>query len=161
MDTLGKRIRFLRNKESQESFASRIGVSKGSIGGYERDENSPSADVILKICSSDNILVEWLMTGKGPMRQGEEAAPQEPVSVPAVAPAQAVCPQCADLLKLVEKERQRLETANERLYEAMRENSELKETIGNLREELAIIKNAQYEEDDEDEGEDTPLANVS
>ena len=72
MDTLGKRIKLLRGKESQDTYAARIGISKGSIGGYERDANSPSADAILKICHADDISVEWLLTGQGPMRRGEE-----------------------------------------------------------------------------------------
>ncbi len=64
MDTLGKRIRALRGKETQEAYAARVGISKGSIGGYELDKNSPSADVILKICAVDDISFEWLLTGK-------------------------------------------------------------------------------------------------
>ena len=71
MKTLGSRIKFIRGKESQDSFANKIGVSKGSLGGYERDENSPSADAILKICSKTDISAEWLLTGKGPMRVEE------------------------------------------------------------------------------------------
>ena len=71
MDTLGSRIKYVRGKESQESFANSIGVSKGSLGGYERDENSPSADAVLKICSKANISAEWLLQGSGPMTRGE------------------------------------------------------------------------------------------
>lgn len=77
MNTIGSRIKFVRGKESQESFATKIGVSKGSLGGYERDENSPSADAVLKICSGADISVEWLMTGKGSMRP-EDASPSGP-----------------------------------------------------------------------------------
>jgi transcriptional regulator with XRE-family HTH domain len=73
MNTLGERIRHIRGTETQETFAARIGVSKGSLGGYERNENSPSSDVILKICSGANISVEWLMTGAGPMKYEDGA----------------------------------------------------------------------------------------
>ena len=49
MHTLGARIRLARGKTSQEVFAGQIHVSKGSLGGYERDENLPNADVIINI----------------------------------------------------------------------------------------------------------------
>jgi len=68
MDTLGDRIKFVRGQETQEAFAAKIGVSKGSLGGYERNENSPSSDAVLKICSGADISVEWLMTGRGSIR---------------------------------------------------------------------------------------------
>ena len=77
MGTLGARIKVLRGNESQESFASKIEISKGSLGRYERDENSPSADVLLKICSKADISVEWLLTGSGSMKTGT-AIPTEP-----------------------------------------------------------------------------------
>lgn len=93
MNTLGKRIKFVRGSETQESFAARIGVGKGSIGGYERDENSPSAEAILKMCSGANISVEWLMTGNGPMRPGEQPSPQPDF----ISTATESCAKCAML----------------------------------------------------------------
>ena len=154
MDTLPERLKAIRGSLSQAAFARHLNMPQTTWSNYENAKSKPDYALIDELCSLFNLNLEWLLFGRGPMHQGEEAAPQEPVSVPVVAPAQTVCAQCLALYA-------KLETANERLYEAMRENSELKETIGNLREELAIIKNAQYEEDDEDEGEDTPLANVS
>ena len=68
MKTLGERIKYLRGQDSQEVFAAKLGVSKGALGGYERDENSPSAEVVLKICSAANISAEWLVFG--PVRDG-------------------------------------------------------------------------------------------
>lgn len=68
MSTLGERIKRIRGDETQASFATRIGISKAALGGYERDENSPSADVISKICTKDNISPKWLIMGTGKMR---------------------------------------------------------------------------------------------
>ena len=73
MKTLGERIKHIRGTETQEAFATRLGVSKGALGGYERNENSPSSDVVLKICSGADISVEWLMVGTGAMRPDEGA----------------------------------------------------------------------------------------
>jgi len=67
MHTLGARIRLARGKTSQEVFAGQIHVSKGSLGGYERDENLPNADVIINISKETGCSVAWLLTGEGPM----------------------------------------------------------------------------------------------
>lgn len=52
---------------SQEAFAGLLGISKGALGGYERGENCPNADVILTICNRCKINVSWLMSGVGAM----------------------------------------------------------------------------------------------
>lgn len=49
MQKLGERIRHVRGRMSQEAFAGLLGISKGALGGYERGENCPNADVILTI----------------------------------------------------------------------------------------------------------------
>lgn len=72
MKTLGSRIRFARGALSQEVFAAKIGVSKGSLGGYERDENLPNSDIILKICQETGMSVEWLLLGTGAPAASEE-----------------------------------------------------------------------------------------
>ena len=70
MNTLGKRIRVARGPKSQEDFAKMVGISKGSLGFYERDENLPNSEVILKICSEGDCPIEWLLTGKDPGEHG-------------------------------------------------------------------------------------------
>lgn len=77
MDTLGARIRLARGKTSQGAFAALIGVSKGSLGGYERDENLPNTDVALKICQQTGFSVEWLLSGRGPLRADAAPCPHE------------------------------------------------------------------------------------
>lgn len=67
MQKLGDRIRHVRGRMSQEAFAGLLGISKGSLGGYERGENCPNADVILTICNKCKINVSWLMSGAGAM----------------------------------------------------------------------------------------------
>ena len=67
MQKLGERIRHVRGRISQEAFAGLLGISKGALGGYERGENCPNADVILTICNKCKINVSWLMSGVGSM----------------------------------------------------------------------------------------------
>lgn len=70
MNTLGERIKLARGGISQEAFARILSISKGSLGFYERNENLPNVEVILKICSKTGVGLEWLLMGRGPMRPG-------------------------------------------------------------------------------------------
>ncbi len=153
MSTLGNRIRQIRGSESQEDFAARVGISKGSIGGYERDANSPSAEAILKICSATGTSVEWLMTGEesasdAPHLMAEtakgysQAAAPDPVPSPS-AGSPAFCQHCARLeerLENLESERRELSLENRQLY---RDKICLGEQIGDLREKIARLEVSQ------------------
>ena len=72
MQKLGERIRHVRGRMSQEAFAGLLGISKGALGGYERGENCPNADVILTICNKCKINVSWLMSGAGAMQARDD-----------------------------------------------------------------------------------------
>ena len=73
MQKLGERIRHVRGRMSQEAFAGLLGISKGALGGYERGENCPNADVILTICNKCKINVSWLISeGFGNRDKGNE-----------------------------------------------------------------------------------------
>lgn len=78
MQKLGERIRHVRGRMSQEAFAGLLGISKGALGGYERGENCPKADVILTICKKCQINVSWLMSGTGAMQAPEDIAASGP-----------------------------------------------------------------------------------
>lgn len=62
---------------SQEAFAGLLGISKGALGGYERGENCPNADVILTICNRCKINVSWLMSGVGAMHAPNDTGEDE------------------------------------------------------------------------------------
>ncbi|WP_165174972.1 helix-turn-helix transcriptional regulator [Desulfovibrio sp. ZJ369] len=131
MTTLGSRIKMVRGKESQEKFAARLEISKGTLGFYERDENLPKSDVILKICALTGASLDWLLTGAEsatretahdlapcptPARQAKQsaAAPQES--------RECSCPQCAELKKrltTLEEERRDLYAENRNLWKKL------------------------------------------
>lgn len=71
MTTLGERIKLARGVEKQESFATALGISRGSLSLYERGETSPSADFLLKLCSERGVSPAWLLAGTGPMYDAE------------------------------------------------------------------------------------------
>lgn len=66
-----ERLLCVINEESLRSFAQRANVSEGSLrnlikGGY------PRLDSLVDIAIAGNVNIEWLATGKGPMRPGEQ-----------------------------------------------------------------------------------------
>ncbi|WP_165066255.1 helix-turn-helix transcriptional regulator [Desulfovibrio sp. ZJ200] len=129
MTTLGSRIKMARGKESQEKFAARLKISKGALGFYERGENLPKSDVILKICALTGASPDWLLTGaESASREAEhKLAPRLPPAnqaeqTAAAAPQESrdcFCPQCADLKKrltALEEERRDLYAENRGLW---------------------------------------------
>jgi len=67
LQALGKRIRIIRGKDSQDTFAERLGISRGALSFYERGQNEPSSGTLAKICTHESISISWLMFGTGNM----------------------------------------------------------------------------------------------
>lgn len=129
MNTLGERIKSARGNISQETFSRALGISKGSLGFYERNENLPNTDVVLKICSKTGVRLEWLLTGHGPMRTQPLSCPEEDgIS------EEQTCARCARLesrLDRLEEERRELSAENRRLW---KENAGLRERCARFEE---------------------------
>ncbi len=70
MDTIGQRIRIIRNssvEKSQKNFGAKIGLKPNSISDIETGKNTPTDQTIKAICREFGINEEWLRTGKGKM----------------------------------------------------------------------------------------------
>ena len=86
---IGARIRLARGRLTQDEFAARLGISKSTIGKYERGERSPESDILARMRSVLGIDINWLLTGEGPMRPGDReeresaASSDSPSSLPA------------------------------------------------------------------------------
>lgn len=129
MSTLGSRIRQSRGTLSQDAFAGRLHISKGSLGFYERDENLPNTNIILKICSETGVSLEWLMTGGGAMYAEPSQRPRTDGPPP---DRDAYCARCARLearLERLEEERRELSAENRQLW---KENGQLREKAARL-----------------------------
>ena len=63
---IGSRITTLRKKFnlSQSELAKKVEVSRTIIGNYERNENTPSIEILLKIAKIFNVSVDYLI-GEG------------------------------------------------------------------------------------------------
>lgn len=77
---MGERIKELRKalKMTQQKFADRLNVQRGSIASYETGRISPSNAAISLICKELNVSEDWLRNGNGdmfiPMTRDEEIA---------------------------------------------------------------------------------------
>lgn len=63
MTMLKDRLKSLRGKKSQADFAMEIGVSLATYSRYERGENTPDADALLKIHEATSADISWLLMG--------------------------------------------------------------------------------------------------
>ena len=61
MSTFAERLRELRGPESQASFADTIGINKIQYAKYEGGKNSPSIDVLSRICRAHCCSADWLL----------------------------------------------------------------------------------------------------
>jgi len=63
---IGSKIMTLRKKFnlSQSELAKKVEVSRTIIGNYERNENTPSIDILLKIANTFDVSVDYLI-GEG------------------------------------------------------------------------------------------------
>jgi len=66
MLNIGERITQLRKQQnlSQDELAKKTGVSRTIIGNYERNANTPSIEVLLKLAKVFNVSVDFLI-GEG------------------------------------------------------------------------------------------------
>ena len=77
---MGERIKELRKslKMTQQEFADRLNIQRGSIASYETGRISPSNATISLICKELNVSENWLRNGEGdmfiPMTRDEEIA---------------------------------------------------------------------------------------
>lgn len=66
--SLGKKIAYLRKKKkiSQDELADIIGVTRGGISMYERDQREPDIAVIIKFSKFFNVSVDYLVDNTAP-----------------------------------------------------------------------------------------------
>ncbi len=63
---LADRLREARGKVSQTEAAQALGVTKQTIGNYERGVREPDATFLADICRVFGVTPEWLLLGRGP-----------------------------------------------------------------------------------------------
>lgn len=63
---IASRIKELRSSIglSQDELASKIKVSRGNVGDWERGKAKPGADALISLSSFFKVSIDWLLTGK-------------------------------------------------------------------------------------------------
>lgn len=63
MDTLGKRLKYLRSlrKKQQKEVAIDLGVSKTGYSSYENDIRMPGVPMLIKIADYYNVSIDFLL----------------------------------------------------------------------------------------------------
>ena len=114
-----KRLKKISGAETDTALTTLLGVKASGVYNAKKRGRIPHKWFVM-ISTRYSASLEWLVSGAGK----HDIA--QPVNY-------GHCTQCAELQR-------QLIMANERLYEAMKENGELKAEIGKLREELATLK---------------------
>lgn len=136
--TLGERLKFLRGKTSQASFAGELGLPQATLSNYERNRNEPGFATIRKICTHFGVNVEWLLFGTGVMSgdaQGGGMATE-------LSPSDDACRGCRYyqcIESIVKTEHQDLRELSQEVRRLYQENARLERENGNLREKLARL----------------------
>lgn len=52
---------------SVDDLAKAVGVPARTLGGYERNERTPSIELASQLCKKLNVNVNWFLTGEGSM----------------------------------------------------------------------------------------------
>ncbi|WP_081701833.1 helix-turn-helix domain-containing protein [Oleidesulfovibrio alaskensis] len=142
--SVGNRIKQIRGRMPQKEFAATLGIAQNTLGGYERDERTPNAEVIVSIAKVFNISFDWLLTGEGcKYREQNAKLVQQPSPDTGAGP----CQRCAKLEKELDdlrqdqrkerekndalvqallKERDRLEEASATVLRLTQDNAELR-----------------------------------
>lgn len=63
-ESIGKRLRTIRGRESQARFAKSIGIAQSSLSRWERGEGQ-DIEVMNRICELCSVDPRWLFTGEG------------------------------------------------------------------------------------------------
>jgi transcriptional regulator with XRE-family HTH domain len=74
LKTLGERIKYLQKNsgKNQIEFARSLGVSKGSLILYQKNDRSPDSSFLRTLCELYRVNPTWLLIGEGEPVFGED-----------------------------------------------------------------------------------------
>ena len=75
---IGSRIASASELIGTRSAASQVmNVSGAALQRYIKEDNEPPFGALARLCAAASVRLEWLASGEGPMRAGEEAGPAQ------------------------------------------------------------------------------------
>lgn len=133
--SIGDRIKELRGKQSQSSFAELLGIAQRTLANYERNERTPNTDFAILLAQKFNVSFDWLLTGANQktMPPAQEHSEEQ-------AQTAANCPKCAELEARLDRERDEVREMAKELREINAENRTILKENGKLKEEIGLLK---------------------
>ena len=61
MSVFSERLKLLRGKETQTTFAKRLGIKQVTYGRYELGTREPDLDTLIRIGLVLNVSIDWLL----------------------------------------------------------------------------------------------------
>jgi len=71
-----ERLKIAINVESVNAFAKRSGIPEGTLRTYLSGASLPGLDKLIAISDAAQVNIEWLATGKGPMKPSTDDTPR-------------------------------------------------------------------------------------
>ena len=91
--SVGIRLKKLReeNELKQESLAAKLGINRSTISMYERDQRTPSPDVLKKYADIFDVSLDYILGNSRKLKKGEDYATINVYgSIPAGIPIEAI-----------------------------------------------------------------------
>lgn len=138
MNTLGDRLKKLREGQTQAWLAKQLGIPATTLSNYENGKSELNFAIIDAITTIFKVNADWLLFGRGPM-----TAEDAPDSQQAEMPIQdaIACSRCLRLERRLEMAEEERRGASEKLVEALQANLALLTELGEQR--VANLKLAQ------------------
>ncbi len=65
LKAIGRRIRQIRGFETRQvELAKALGITQAQLSKYERGQNAPSLDLLLKLKKFSGKSIDWIVTGE-------------------------------------------------------------------------------------------------
>ncbi|MFB5192700.1 helix-turn-helix domain-containing protein [Alicyclobacillus fastidiosus] len=79
METLGARLKRARERanKTQGEACKALGISIGTLSGYERDYRKPDADTLAKLAATYDVSIDYLVTGKESGNEDSRSSEQQ------------------------------------------------------------------------------------
>lgn len=133
MDTLGERLKKIREGQTQAWFAKQLGIPPTTLSNYENGKTELNFAIIDTITTSFCVNTDWLLFGRGPMHPGEQPEQTAQAQDAPMPIQEGTCAACSDLKRELTKKNQQFDNAFEKLVEVSQEAMRLTEEVGQLR----------------------------
>ena len=69
------RLKLLIAGEKPYSWAAKVGITQATFNRIWKEGVSPKGEILLLIAEKTGCSIDWLLTGEGPMKRGDDLPP--------------------------------------------------------------------------------------